>query len=65
MELKRLKFGKEWIDDLNLRSGGATRRKRSTIGWEYGYSRLLGGIPHLCQLRTICSGPWNEHLIMY
>jgi hypothetical protein len=25
MELKWLKFGREWIGDLNLRPGGATR----------------------------------------
>jgi hypothetical protein len=34
MELKWLKFGKEWIDNLNLRPGGATRGKQSIIGWE-------------------------------
>jgi hypothetical protein len=61
----------EWIDvDLNLRSGGATSGKWSTIGWEgqgvmRGYSRLQGGSPRLCQLRTIRSGPLKKHLIMY
>jgi hypothetical protein len=34
MELKNLKFGKEWIDDLNLRPGGATREKWSIFRWE-------------------------------
>jgi hypothetical protein len=38
MELKWLKFDRgcnEWIDDgLNMRPGGATRGKRSIIGWE-------------------------------
>jgi hypothetical protein len=32
IELKWLKFGKEWIDDLNLRQGGTTRGKGSIIG---------------------------------
>jgi hypothetical protein len=70
MELKWLKFDREWNADLNLRSGGATTRKQSIIGWEgqgvvCGYSRLQRGSPGLCQLRTIRSGPLNEHLIMY
>jgi hypothetical protein len=55
-------------DVLNLRPGGATREKRSIIGWEgqrveCGYSRLQGGSPRLCWLRTIHSGSLNEHLI--
>jgi hypothetical protein len=50
IELKWLKVGKGWNDDLNLRLGGATRGKRSIIGWEgrgerCGYSRLQGGSP--------------------
>jgi hypothetical protein len=45
MELKWLKFGKEWIDDLNVRPNGAIRGKWSIFGWEgwregCGYSRL-------------------------
>jgi hypothetical protein len=43
----------EWIYDLNLRPGGATREKQSIIGWEgrgvvCGYSTLQGGSPRLC-----------------
>jgi hypothetical protein len=57
-------------DGLNLRLGEVTRGKWSIIGWEeWGvvceYSRLQGGRPRLCQLRTVHSGPLNEHLIMY
>jgi hypothetical protein len=56
--------------DLNLRPGGATRGKWSIIRWEgrgvvCGYSRLQGGSPRLCRLRTVRSGPLNEYLIMY
>jgi hypothetical protein len=70
MELKWLKFDREWNDGLNLRPGGATRAKRSIFRWERwgdicGYSKLQCGSPHLCRLRTIRSGPLNEHLIMY
>jgi hypothetical protein len=67
--IKMAKIWNEWNDvDLNLRSGGATRGKGSIIRWEglgeeCGYSRLQGGSPHLCQLRTVRSGPLNEHLI--
>jgi hypothetical protein len=55
---------------LNLRPDGATRRKWSIIGWEgqgegCEYSSLQGGSPCLCRLRTVHSGPLNEHLIMY
>jgi hypothetical protein len=32
MELKWLKFGTEWNDDLNLRPGRATRGKQSQFG---------------------------------
>jgi hypothetical protein len=69
MELKRLKFGKDW-NDVYLRSDVATRGERSIIGLEgrregCGYSRLQGGSPRLCRLRTVYSGPLNEHLIMY
>jgi hypothetical protein len=69
MELKWLKFGGEWIDDLNLRLG-PTRGKQSISRWKgqgegCGYSELQGGSPRLCQLRTVCSGTLREHLIMY
>jgi hypothetical protein len=45
MELKWLKFAREWNVNLNLRPSAATRRKGSIIGWEgrevaCGYSRL-------------------------
>jgi hypothetical protein len=45
MELKWLKFAREWNVNLNLRLSAATRRKGSIIGWEgrevvCGYSRL-------------------------
>jgi hypothetical protein len=70
MKLKWLKFVRGWIDDLNLRPGGATREKWSIIGWDgrgvlYGYSRLHGASPLLCRLSTVHSGPLNEHFIMY
>jgi hypothetical protein len=59
-----------WNDDLNLRMGGATRGKRSMFvregrGVVYGYSRLQGSSPRLCRLKTVHSGPLNEHLILY
>jgi hypothetical protein len=46
--------------------GGATI-KQSIIGWEgrgegCGYSRLQGGSPFLCRLRTISSGTLSEYL---
>jgi hypothetical protein len=45
MELKWLKFGKEWIDGLNLKPGGASSGKQSIFGWKgqgavCGYSEL-------------------------
>jgi hypothetical protein len=70
MELKWLKLIREGNDDLNLRPCRATWGKGSMFGWEgrgvvYGYSELKGGSPCLCRLRTVCSGPLNEHLILY
>jgi hypothetical protein len=46
--MKMVKIGKEWIDDFNLRPGGATRRKWGIFRWEgrgvvCGYSELQGG----------------------
>jgi hypothetical protein len=32
--IKMAKIGKEWIVDLKLRLGGATRGKQSIFGWE-------------------------------
>jgi hypothetical protein len=65
-----VKIDREWNDDLNLRPGGTTRGNQSIFVWEgrgvvCGYSELQGGSPRLCRLRTIHSGPLNEHLIMY
>jgi hypothetical protein len=73
VKLKWLKFAREWIEwnvNLNLRPGGTTRRNGCIIEWEgrgvvCGYSRLQGGSPCLCRLRTVHSGPLNEYLIMY
>jgi hypothetical protein len=46
MELKWLKFGKEWNDDLNLRPSGVIRRKRSIFGWEgWGVVSWIFGAP--------------------
>jgi hypothetical protein len=52
---------------FNLRSGGETRGKQSIFSWEgqrerCGYSRLQGGSPRLCQLRTVCSGTLSKYL---
>jgi hypothetical protein len=68
--IKMVKIDREWNDDLNFRSDGTTRGKRSIFRWEgrgvvCGYSELEGGSPRLCRLRTVHSGPLNEHLIMY
>jgi hypothetical protein len=68
--IKMVKIDREWNDDLNFRPVGTTRGKCSIFRWEgrgvvCGYSELEGGSPHLCILRTIHSGPLNEHLIMY
>jgi hypothetical protein len=70
MELKWLKFDREWNDDLNLRPSGATKEKQSIFRWEgrgvvCGYLRLQGGSLRLCRLRTIRIGLLSEHLIMY
>jgi hypothetical protein len=65
-----VKIVREWIHDVNLRPDGATRVKQSVFGWDgrgvvCGYLELQGGSLRLCLLRTICSGPLNEHLIIY
>jgi hypothetical protein len=54
-------------DDLNLRRDAATRGKCCIFGWEgrgvdCGYSRLQGGSPRLCWLRTIRSGTLSKYL---
>jgi hypothetical protein len=70
MALEWLKLDREWIDELNLRPGRATRGKWSISGWEgrgeeRGYSELQGGSPCLCRLRTVPNGTLSEHFIMY
>jgi hypothetical protein len=52
---------------FNLRPGGTTRGNWSIFRWEgweegCGYSRLQGGSPWLCRLRTIHSGTLNKYL---
>jgi hypothetical protein len=54
-------------DDVILRPDGTTRGKCSIFGWKgrgvvCGYSRLQGGSPHLCWLRTIHSGTLSKYL---
>jgi hypothetical protein len=63
----RMEIDREWDGDSNLRSGEATRGKRSIFGWEgrgvvCGYSMPQGGSPHLCRLMTIRSGTLSKHL---
>jgi hypothetical protein len=69
-KIKIVEIGKEWNVDLNFRPDEAIRGKQSIFGWKgqregCGYSELQVGSTRLCQLRTVCSGPLNEHLIMY